>query len=332
MNEVASRSSASARTKGCAVEAVELTRRFDEFVAVDRVSFRVGQGEIFGFLGPNGAGKSTTIRMLCGLLLPSSGSATIGGLDLATNAELIKERIGYMSQRFSLYEDLTVSENIDFYADIYGVASGRLQARKDWILRMSRLDGQRNRLTSALPAGFKQRLALGCALVHEPGIVFLDEPTGGVDPMARRGMWELIHELAESGTTVFVTTHFMDEAEHCDRLAMIYKGKMIALDSPQKMKVSAIHGVLHEVSVEPLMEALSWLENRPDVIEAAMFGAKLHLTTPTTAIAEGLVAGMIAAGLRVERCEVVQPSLEDVFVSLIEQADRRPADNGGARE
>lgn len=219
-----------------AVNIDRLSRYFGEFKAVDDISFSVDRGEIFGFLGPNGAGKSTTIRMLCGLLEPSGGSGTVAGFNISTQSEAIKERIGYMSQRFSLYEDLTVVENIEFYAGIYGVPDEKLDGRKKWILEMANLIGREESLTGDLAVGWKQRLALGCAVVHEPEILFLDEPTSGVDPVSRRNFWELIHDVAGRGVTVFVTTHYMDEAEHCNRLALIYRGKLIAIGSPTSLK------------------------------------------------------------------------------------------------
>ncbi len=208
-----------------AVETHDLVKRFDSFVAVDHVNLQVARGEIFGFLGPNGAGKSTTIRMLCGLLQPTSGTATVGGLDITTQSEEIKHHIGYMSQKFSLYDDLTVEENIDFFAGIYGVARERRAERKDYVLRMAGIEERRTSLTRLLSGGWKQRLALGCAILHEPPILFLDEPTSGVDPIARRTFWELIYQLSGAGHTIFVSTHYMDEAEYCHRLALMYRGQ-----------------------------------------------------------------------------------------------------------
>src|SRR5512135_869296 len=219
-----------------AVSVRDLERRFGSFVAVNRVSFDVARGEVFGFLGPNGAGKSTTIRMLCGLLAPTSGTGTVHGLDVRTQAEEIKAHIGYMSQKFSLYEDLTVEENLDFYAGIYGIPRARQAERKAWALRMAGLEEHRSSLTAILPTGWRQRLSLGCAVLHEPPIVFLDEPTSGVDPMSRRNFWEMIGELSSRGITVFVTTHYMDEAEHCDELALIYRGRVVATGSPAALK------------------------------------------------------------------------------------------------
>jgi ABC-2 type transport system ATP-binding protein len=223
-----------------AVVVDNLEKRFGGFVAVDRVSFQVKRGEIFGFLGPNGAGKSTTIRMLCGILAPSSGSGTVAGFDIRTQPERIKANIGYMSQKFSLYQDLTVEENIDFYAGIYCIPPEKKRRRKEWVIEMSGLAEHRRRPTAVLSGGWKQRLALGCAIIHEPPIVFLDEPTSGVDPISRRQFWDLIYELSGQGVTVFVTTHYMDEAEYCDRLGMIYRGELIALDTPRALKTAAM--------------------------------------------------------------------------------------------
>lgn len=221
-----------------AVEIRDLVKRFGDFVAVDHVTLDVARGEIFGFLGPNGAGKSTTIRILCGLLTPTSGSARVGGFDVSTQAEEIKKSIGYMSQRFSLYDDLTVEENIDFFSGIYGVPRERRAARKEWVLKMAALDGKRSEMTRLLAGGWKQRLALGCAVLHEPPIVFLDEPTSGVDPIARRGFWDLIRAMSAAGQTVFVSTHYMTEAEYCHRLALMYRGRTIAVGSPAELKKS----------------------------------------------------------------------------------------------
>jgi ABC-2 type transport system ATP-binding protein len=215
-----------------------LTKRFGEFTAVDSVTLEVARGEIFGFLGPNGAGKSTTIRILCGLLAPTSGDASVGGFDVAVEPERVKASIGYMSQRFSLYDDLTVEENIDFFSGIYGVPRARREERKDYALEMAGLAAARSRMTRQLAGGFKQRLALGCAILHEPPIVFLDEPTSGVDPLARRSFWDLIYQMAAAGATVFVSTHYMDEAEYCHRVALMHRGRVIALGTPAELKSS----------------------------------------------------------------------------------------------
>lgn len=229
-----------------------LTKRFGDFVAVDDVSLKVAKGEIFGFLGPNGAGKSTTIRILCGLLAPTSGKALVAGFDVSIEPEKVRANIGYMSQKFSLYDDLTVTENIDFFSGIYGVAKDKREARKQYALKIAGLEGRETSMTRTLPGGLKQRLALGCAILHEPPIVFLDEPTSGVDPIARRAFWDLIYQLSEAGQTVFVTTHYMDEAEYCHRLALMYKGKMISLGTPTELKQQLGKSSMEEVFVESI--------------------------------------------------------------------------------
>ncbi|MFZ1933712.1 MAG: ABC transporter ATP-binding protein [Thermoguttaceae bacterium] len=225
-----------------AVVVENLEKRFGSFVAVNRISFQVARGEIFGFLGPNGAGKSTTIRMLCGILAPTAGRGTVAGFDIRTQAEQIKANIGYMSQKFSLYQDLTVEENIDFYSGIYRILAEKKRQRKEWVIEMSGLAGHRRSLTAILSGGWRQRLALGCAILHEPPIVFLDEPTSGVDPISRRQFWDLIYDLSGKGVTVFVTTHYMDEAEYCNRLGLIYRGELIALGTPHELKVEMASG------------------------------------------------------------------------------------------
>ncbi len=232
-----------------AVEVQNLTKRFGKFVAVDNVSLKVSKGEIFGFLGPNGAGKSTTIRVLCGLLSPTSGRATVGGFDVATQSEFVKQNIGYMSQRFSLYDDLRVEENIDFFSGVYGVEESERAGRKQYVMRMAGLEGKGAMMTRLLPGGWKQRLALGCAILHQPPILFLDEPTSGVDPIARRNFWDLIYQFSESGQTIFVTTHYMEEAEYCHRLALMYRGKVIALGTPGELKEAAGLATMEEVFV-----------------------------------------------------------------------------------
>ena len=305
-----------------AVEVRELVKRFGGFTAVDRVSFTVPRGEIFGFLGPNGAGKSTTMRMLCGILAPTAGSGQVAGYDVLSESEKIKTRIGYMSQRFSLYEDLTVEENIEFYGDIYGVPATRLRERQQWILEMANLQDRRRSLTGELAMGWKQRLALGCAMVHEPEVLFLDEPTAGVDPVSRRNFWELIYTVAGQGVTVFVTTHYMDEAEHCDRIALIYAGKLIALGSPHELKEEYAAGMLLEIAATPLMGALNALEEVREAQDVAIFGVTLHVVTEGSQAAKPIRAALERAGVEVRRIEPIPPSLEDVFVGLIEQADR----------
>jgi len=260
-----------------AVVVKDLERRFGAFVAVNRVSFDVAKGEIFGFLGPNGAGKSTTIRMLCGILAPSGGSATVAGFDVRTQSEEIKSHIGYMSQRFSLYEDLTVEENIDFYSGIYRIAPEKKRQRKEWVIEMAGLQAHRNARTGILAGGWKQRLALGCAILHEPPIIFLDEPTSGVDPNSRRRFWDLIYELAGRGVTVFVTTHYMDEAEYCYRIALIYHGELIADGAPETLKTHFMQEDVLEVACERPQDAMEEIRRLGGVKEVALFGKCLHV-------------------------------------------------------
>ena len=301
----------------CAVEVESLTKRFGDFTAVDSVTFTVEPGEIFGFLGPNGAGKTTTIRMLTGLLQATSGDACVAGLDVRTQTDAVKQRIGYMSQLFSLYGDLTVDENIAFFAGLYGVRGERLEARRSWVLRMAGLEDHHGQLTAELSLGWKQRLALGCAVLHEPPILFLDEPTSGVDPISRRNFWELIYSLADAGTTVLVSTHYMEEAEYCHRLALMNRGRLIALDTP-----AAVKGLMRE----PLLEIVTAdgpgvaqaLQGRPGVAEAAMFGRAVHVVVENAeAAARELPAFLASRGLPVERVHTIVPSLEDVFVALV---------------
>ena len=303
-----------------------LVKRFGSFVAVDHVSLEVGRGEIFGFLGPNGAGKSTTIRILCGLLEPSAGSANVGGLDVATQSERIKQNIGYMSQRFSLYDDLTVEENIDFFSGIYGVAEDRRAARKEYVLKMSKLEHRRGSLTRLLSGGWKQRLALGCAILHEPPILFLDEPTSGVDPIARRGFWNLIYSLSAAGHTIFVSTHYMDEAEYCHRLALMYRGKVIALGTPDELKASLeSHHILY-LETSDILDSMKAIERLPGVSDVAVFGGGLHVTVANSDEVSPRIRGALdAAGVATLRMERIQPSMEDVFVAMIEEEERNAA-------
>lgn len=294
-----------------------LTRSFGDFVAVDHIDLEVRKGEIFGFLGPNGAGKSTTIKMLCGLLLPTSGSGTVGGHDILSQSEEIKKNIGYMSQKFSLYEDLTVEENINFFSGIYSIPEKKKQSRKEWVLSMAGLTDKRDAITKTLPGGFKQRLALGCAVLHQPPILFLDEPTSGVDPISRRNFWNMIYDMSRSGTTVFVTTHYMDEADYCDRLALIYRGRIIAEGSPNELKLNYMKRDVLEIEVDRLVEALGVLNKNN--MESAIFGSVLHATVEQAAAAEPAIRRMLAeAGITVGKLEKIVPSLEDVFVTLIE--------------
>ena len=294
-----------------------LVKRFGDFVAVDHLSLETQKGEIFGFLGPNGAGKSTTIRMLCGLLKPTSGKASVAGYDVAREPEAVRQNIGYMSQKFSLYNDLKVIENVRLFAGLYRVSPEALKERVDWSLEMAHLRGRENLITGTLPGGWKQRLALGCAVLHKPPIIFLDEPTSGVDPISRRQFWELIHEIADQGVTVFVTTHYMEEAEYCNRLALIFRGKLVALGTPSELKQKHMQGELLFVECEPLGQAVELLQQAPDIMDAAVFGNALHLVVPKAAEAIPEVKRYLQAkGVTVSHLEQIRPSLEDVFVSL----------------
>jgi len=293
----------------------ELTRRFGDFTAVDRVTLDVARGEIFGFLGPNGAGKSTTIRMLCGILPPSAGSGTVAGYDIRTESEQIKKQIGYMSQRFSLYEDLTVEENIDFYSGIYRIPQHLKRQRKEWVIEMAGLSEQRRTRSSTLSGGWKQRLALGCAVLHEPPILFLDEPTSGVDPTSRRSFWQLIYRLSGEGVTIFVTTHYMEEAECCDRLGFIFGGQLIALGTPARLK-GDFPGQVIELECERPFEVLQRVGSLPGVRHAALFGAGLHLVVDSAEVAIPVIREAFA-GLQL-RLQRITPSLEDLFVSFME--------------
>jgi ABC-2 type transport system ATP-binding protein len=302
---------------GSSVVVEELVKRFGDFTAVDHINLSVRKGEIFGFLGPNGAGKSTTIRILCGLLRPTSGRALVAGFDVARNPEAVRQNIGYMSQKFSLYNDLKVIENIRLFTGLYSVERAELAGRIDWALEMSHLKGQENLLTGTLPGGWKQRLALGCAVLHRPPIVFLDEPTSGVDPISRRQFWELIHQMAEQGVTVFVTTHYMEEAEYCNRLALIFRGRIVALGTPTELKQKSMKGELLLVECTPLGAALEALQSAPGVLDAAVFGNALHLVVQNADETERQLVGYLGQrGITLNRAERIRPSLEDVFVSL----------------
>jgi ABC-2 type transport system ATP-binding protein len=294
-----------------------LTKRFGTFVAVDNVSFQAHRGEIFGFLGPNGAGKSTVIRVLCGLLRPSAGRAWVAGIDVAAQPEKVRERIGYMSQRFSLYNDLRVVENLRFFAGLYGVPARELPERLAWALRMAGLEGREQAPTGSLPIGWKQRLALGCAVLHRPPIVFLDEPTSGVDPVSRRHFWELIDQMVGEGITVFVTTHYMDEAEYCNRLVLMDRGRIVAMGTPTELKSRHMKGDVLLVQCEPLGEALEALREAPGILDAAVFGNSLHVVVAGAQAGMATIRGILAARhIRPRRLEQVAPTLEDIFVAL----------------
>lgn len=309
-------------TPAIAVEVSHLSRRFGNFTAVNDISFQVPAGQIFGFLGPNGAGKSTTIRMLCGLLSPSDGGGRVAGFDISRQTEEIKQHIGYMSQKFSLYEDLTVEENIDFYGGIYGLRGSRLQEKKEWALRMSALGDHRKSLTAILSVGWKQRLALACAILHEPPIIFLDEPTSGVDPVSRRRFWDLIYSMADRGITVFVTTHYMEEAEYCDRVCLIYQGEIIAMGSPEELKDNQREHILDLRCSAPQYQVDKLLE-LPEIRDVSLFGAGLHIVATDIATATAAITETLARqGVRIDSLQPIAPSMEDVFISLIEEVDR----------
>jgi ABC-2 type transport system ATP-binding protein len=312
-------------TKG-AIVAEALTRRFGDFVAVDDVSFQVAKGEIFGFLGPNGAGKTTTMKMLTGLLPPSAGRGEVVGFDVTTQGESIRRNIGYMSQLFSLYDDLTVTENIDFFMGLYGVPRARRSERRDWVLEMAGLTANRRRLTGQLPLGFKQRLALGSAVLHEPPVLFLDEPTSGVDPTSRRAFWELIYELAGGDTTVLVSTHYMEEAEYCDRLSLMNRGRLIAMDTPAALRAAMTEPIL-AVRSSDAPKAAEVVQGVEGVLEAGMFGRVVHVAVMDSHRArDGIRGALDRAGVQVHGIDEIEPSLEDVFVARVRAAGGAPVD------
>lgn len=305
-----------------AVVVEDLTKVFGDFVAVDHISFTIDRGEVFGFLGPNGAGKSTTIRMLSGLLLPSDGRAQVAGLDAAVETERLRRRIGYMPQLFSLYPDLTARENLEFYGGLYGLGPGQIQRRIDELTDLIGLDPVLDQLTGTLSTGRRQRVALACAIVHEPPIVFLDEPTSGVDQQARQQFWDLIADLAAGGTTVLVTTHLMEEAEHCTRLGMISRGRIIALDTPAAL-LQRLEGLVFEAEVDQPLRAVDMLAGRPLVRDAALSGARVRVRVAdgTDDASRRLREALGDEGASVEQVRPARPSLEDVFVALVGDAD-----------
>ena len=305
-----------------AITVTNLTRTFGDFVAVDRVSFDVRKGEVFGFLGSNGAGKSTTIRMLCGLLKPTSGTASVGGVDVGSDPEGVKRRIGYMSQRFSLYEALTVDQNIRFFGGIYGLSGATLEKRRAFVMDMAGLHGREQTKASDLAGGWRQRLALGCAILHEPQIVFLDEPTGGVDPVSRRQFWTLIDQLAESGVTVLVTTHYLDEAEHCHRVAIIHAGRLAALGSTTELKRVFEGRTILEIQSDDPVQAMRVLDTMDDVEKTSVFGTAVHAVMRGSGSGPSgtLHSRLAAAGVPARRIDPVEPSLEDVFLEVVSGA------------
>jgi ABC-2 type transport system ATP-binding protein len=304
-----------------AIDARGLTRRFGDFVAVDTVTFDVRQGEIFGFLGSNGAGKSTTIRLLCGLLRPTSGTALVDGIDVARDPEGVKQRIGYMSQRFSLYELLTVDQNIAFFGGVYGLDAARLAARRRFVLDMAGLEGREGTLARDLAGGWRQRLALGCAILHEPRLLFLDEPTGGVDPLSRRQFWRLIDLLSQQGVTVLVTTHYLDEAERCHRVALIHAGRLAALGSTTEVKQIFKGRPIVEVRAPNAVAVMRALDEMPEIEKTSLFGTAVHAVLRSTDVdAPALARRLAAGGLAVDAVSEVLPSLEDVFLDVVEKA------------
>jgi len=304
-----------------AVETNDLTKIFGDFTAVDKVNFTIPKGEIFGLLGPNGAGKTTTIRMLCGILLPSSGEGRVLGFDVARDPEKVKKRIGYMSQKFSLYNDLTVHENLKFYARIYNVPSSSRKNRVAEMIEMAGLTGHERELTANLSGAWRQRLALACAVVHQPPMLFLDEPTAGVDPISRRDFWSMIYELASQGVSVLTTTHYMDEADYCNNIGMMYRAQLIALNDPDTLKAN-LKGILLEIDCDDYGRALEVAEETPGVLDSALHGVLLHITVEDRPAERRLKKALQEAQVKITRIEQVIPSLEDVFVSMVEAEER----------
>lgn len=310
--------------KSFVVEVESMVKTFDSFVAVDHISFKVEAGQIFGFLGPNGSGKSTTIRMLCGILMPTSGKALVYGFDVIQEPERVKEKIGYMSQKFSLYDDLTVRENIRFYSGLYRIPKEKKEERARWVINMAGLSERENSLTRELSGGWKQRLALGCSILHEPPILFLDEPTSGVDPVSRRNFWKLINTLSDKGVTVFVTTHYMEEAEYCDTLALIYRGRIVAQGSPGILKTEAMPEDVYELECGDPMAAMEALKGVKGIREVALFGKLLHIMVERDlAVSDEVKQTLETHHISLKRYSKSMPSLEDVFVALVKEDDRK---------
>jgi len=307
------------------IEVKGLTKIFGKFISVDNITFNVNHGEVFGFLGANGAGKSTTIRMLCGILEPTFGDATVGGFSVVKETDKVKQIIGYMSQRFSLYNDLTVEENLNFFGGVYGLNGNKLNERKDWALKIANLKGKEKLLTGSLPGGIKQRLALGAAVIHQPGIVFLDEPTSGVDPISRRNFWELINDLSSEGTTIFVTTHYLEEAEFCNNIILIDAGKLIAEGNPKTLKTKYLEKPILEIECSPVIDALEILEKAYFVDETSIFGNNIHVIVNEKYVGEKQIKEIleIENNLKVQRINKIVPTLEDVFIHLLEKDKRK---------
>ncbi len=306
------------------IEVNNLTKKFGSFTAVNGISFNVKQGEIFGFLGANGAGKSTAIKMLCGILEPTSGDALVGGYSVMNNPDKVKTQIGYMSQKFSLYNDLTVEENINFFGSVYGLYNSKLKERKSWVLKVANLEGKEKLLTASLPGGIKQRLALAIAVIHEPKIVFLDEPTGGVDPISRRNFWELINELSQSGVTVFVTTHYLDEAEFCNTITLINAGNIIASGSSKELKTKYLQNTILEVECENIIEALDILTKEKRIDETTIFGNYIHVNVKDESEGRKIIEQVLTVdnSIKIKRIDKIVPTLEDVFIYLLEKDEK----------
>jgi ABC-2 type transport system ATP-binding protein len=304
-------------TETPSLEVMGLTKRFGHFTAVDHVSFSVQPGEVIGYLGPNGSGKTTTIRMLCGLLTPTEGTARILGMDVIKDSEAIKPHIGYMSQKFSLYDELTVLENLEFYAGIYEIPKAGEKARIQEILQTAGLETRAREMTGSLAGGSRQRLALGCAMLHRPPVLFLDEPTSGVDPVARREFWDLIYQFASQGTTVLITTHYMDEAEHCNRVGFMYRSKLLAFDSPRALKATYLEGAAWDLDASPLLEAVECLSGMEGVAQASLHGDRAHvIVDPQHWSADSLTGALSKEKITVQSVETVESTLEDVFTLL----------------
>ncbi len=302
------------------IEVNNLTKKFGNFTSVDNISFNVKEGEVFGFLGANGAGKSTTIRMLCGIISPTSGEAIVGGYSIKSQPDLVKQNIGYMSQKFSLYDDLTVEENINFFGGIYGLKNQELSDRKKWVLNIAGLAGKEKLLTNSLPGGIKQRLALGTAVIHKPKIVFLDEPTSGVDPISRRNFWELINNLSSDGTTVFVTTHYLEEAEFCNNIILIDSGKLVAEGNPKELKTNYIKNKILEIDCSHTVNALEILAKETFVEDTSIFGNSIHIiVNDLYTDAEQITQTLNKNSITVLRIEEISPTLEDVFIKLVDK-------------
>lgn len=303
------------------IQVNNLTKTFGGFTAVDNISFNVKEGEVFGFLGANGAGKSTAIRMLCGILSPTSGDAMVGGYSVMKEPDKVKQVIGYMSQRFSLYNDLSVEENIDFFGGVYGLEGNKFKERKEWVLKIANLKGKEKLLTGSLPGGIKQRLALGTAVIHEPEIVFLDEPTSGVDPISRRNFWDLINDLSAGGTTVFVTTHYLEEAEFCNNIILINAGKLIAEGTAQELKTKYLTNTILEIECERVVDALELLEKENFVDETSIFGNNIHIIVNEKYSSDEQIKNILTDqnSIAIKRIDEIVPTLEDVFIHLLDK-------------